>query len=725
MKEDYQQDRQERKERPHGNGVEHREDEALALLHQSESRLAEAQRLAQLGHWEWDVSADKVVWSNELYRIFGLKQGEFAATYQAFLDHVHPDERDYVAGQVEKTYTTGEPLDFYHRIIRPNGEVRLVHAAAQATRDEQGAVSRLIGIAQDVTEQKKIEQQLEESVRRLTALDETAQTIAATVDLSQILDRVLALLRPLLGAEAMLIFLQQKEELVVSAVNREGIAHLMGRRIPLDAGIAGDVWHSGQAMLLRGDQCQRALAPQLLGAAAHVPQAILAVPIRWQDRLLGVLEATDNDPDAFNIDDVHLLETAAAWTAIAITNSRQYQRLQQQVRESEAMAAISRAFTETLEPVQVLQLIAQVALDVIPNVDWSAIHLLQGEPSKLKLVASAGLELNDLVYDLDPDDGVIGEVMKLGNALSIPDLQLDSRRLPIDEALQIHCLLVAPVQGRERRLGTLTVQCQVPETFTADDERLLTILGVQAGMAIENAHLYEAEQRARKAAERRREGMRRLARQVVVAQEEERQSIARELHDETGQALTSFKIGLEMLRSQLPEDIASVREDMEMLIELADKTMSNLRQLAHNLRPPGLDAFGLDTALAGLCHDYVSYTKIPVLYKGIELPPLPTLTSLSLYRLVQEALTNATRHAQATQIEVQLQCDAEEIVIAISDNGLGFNPPSDLEAAEDYRGAGLRGMYERLVMINGQLEIYSTPGKGTRLVARAPLTEGS
>jgi signal transduction histidine kinase len=251
------------------------------------------------------------------------------------------------------------------------------------------------------------------------------------------------------------------------------------------------------------------------------------------------------------------------------------------------------------------------------------------------------------------------------------------------------------------------------------------ILGVQAGMAIENARLYESEQRARHLAERRREGMRRLARQVVMAQENERQNIARELHDETGQALTSFKISLGLIRSSLPTEMQSVREELTALIELADSTMGNLRLLAHNLRPPGLDTFGLDVSLAGLCQDFSGFTKIPVQYQGTSLPELALLTSLSLYRFVQEALTNAAKHARATQIEVQLSCDAENVLVSVADNGEGFNPPSDLESAEDLRGAGLRGMYERLNMVSGHLDIHSAPGQGTRLIALVPLREGT
>lgn len=601
-------------------------------------------------------------------------------------------------------------------------EVRLV----EAQRDESGNVRRLSGVSRDATEEKEIAQRLEKSVRQLTAINEMAQAIAATVDLSQILDRVLALLRPLLGAEVTLIFLHDKEELVVSAVNREGVANLMGRRVPLNAGIAGDVWESGQSLLLRGEACRRAPAPQLLGPTDKDPQAILVVPIRWQDQLLGVLEATDPDPDAFAEEDLHLLETAAAWTAIAIANAEQHQQLQRRLRESEAIAAISRALTETLELGQVLQLITRIACDVIPNVDWAVIHLLQGQPQRLQLVASAGLELGDRLYDLEPGQGIIGEVMGQGNVVNVPDMQVDPRRLPIEDELHVRCLLVAPVQGREQRLGTLTVQCETPATFTADDEQILGILGIQAGMAIENARLYESEQRARNTAERRREGMRRLARQAVIAQENERQHIARELHDETGQALTSFKISLELVRAGLPPEMANTQEDLAALIELADKTMGNLRLLAHNLRPPGLDAFGLHATLLGLCQDFAGYTNIQVQYQGTELesPTPPLLTSLSLYRFVQEALTNAAKHAQATQIEVLLQQDAENILLSVTDNGRGFEPPPDLDSAEDLQGIGLRGMYERLIMINGRLEIYAAPGQGTRLIAHVPLMEG-
>jgi signal transduction histidine kinase len=574
--------------------------------------------------------------------------------------------------------------------------------------------------------EKEMARRLGKSVQKLTAMNEMAQAIVSTVDLSEILDRVLALLRPLLGAEATLIFLQDKEELVVSAVNREGVANLMGRRIPVNAGIAGDVWQSGQSLLLRGEACRRALAPQLLGSMDSTPQAILVVPIRWQARLLGVLEAIASDPAAFIEDDLRLLETAAAWTAIAIANAGQHQRLQRRLHESEAIAAISRALTGTLELGQVLEMITQIACDVIPNVDWAVIHLRQDQSQRLQLAASTGLELGDRIYDLEPGQGIIGEVMGQGNIVNVPDMQADPRRLPIEEELNARCLLIAPIQGREQRLGTLTIQCAIPAAFTADDEQMLGLLGTQAGIAIENARLYESEQQARRSAERRREGMRRLARQVVIAQEDERQHIARELHDETGQALTSFKISLELIRAGLPPEMESIRNDLAALIELADKTMGNLRLLAHNLRPPGLDAFGLNISLAGLCQDFAGFTNIQVQYQGMEVESqaLPLLTSLSLYRFVQEALTNAAKHAQATRIEVVLQQDAENILLSVTDNGRGFEPPPDLDSAEDLQGVGLRGMYERLIMINGRLEIHTSPGRGTRLLARVPLVEG-
>lgn len=238
-------------------------------------------------------------------------------------------------------------------------------------------------------------------------------------------------------------------------------------------------------------------------------------------------------------------------------------------------------------------------------------------------------------------------------------------------------------------------------------------------MAIENAHLYATQRRARQLAEKQRERMRHMAQRVVQAQEKERERIARELHDEAGQSLTSLKISLDLIRSMLPEELSNIRGNLDDVLQLTDKTMSNLRLLSHNLRPPGLDMYGLDAALAGLCQDFETHTPLKITYRGTELPDLAALPALSLYRFAQEALTNVAKHAGATEVQMTLTEDSDKITLKIVDDGQGFIPP-DLDEDSPVQGAGLVGMVERLEMVEGHLHIQSTPGKGTRLVAVVP-----
>ncbi|MCA9961676.1 MAG: GAF domain-containing protein, partial [Anaerolineales bacterium] len=417
----------------------------------------------------------------------------------------------------------------------------------------------------------------------------------------------------------------------------------------------------------------------------------------------------------------HLLETAAAWTAIAIGNARQYEQLQRRLSESDAIVAISNALAETLDLANLLQLIANYAQKIVPNVEWTTIHLLRSNTNQLELAASAGLEVAPEAYLINLGEGVAGHVMATGNVINVADVQTDPRRLPIDLSINARSLLVAPVLSRLRRIGTISVQGATPNAFTADDERLLTILGVQAGMAIENAQLFADQQRARRLAEAQRERMRILAQRVVKAQEEERARIARELHDESGQSLTSLKISLDLLRSLVPDDMVDVKQGLSDILDLTDKTMSNLRLLSHNLRPPGLDAYGLNAALEGLCHDFKIHTSLVVTYKGVELPDLATLAALSLYRFAQEALTNVVKHAAATAVHVTLAQELDMISLTIEDNGSGFSIPN-LEEVVPVNGAGLVGMVERLEMVDGRLDITSTPGQGSRLTAVVPFT---
>ncbi len=700
-------------------GLAMQRQQTLFYLQQSKAQLDEAQRTAHVGHWEWDVLKNEVIWSPELYRIYDLSPDTFTATYEGFIDRVHPDDVDYVSRKVDQAYHHGTAFDYFHRIIRSDGSIRVLHSRGRPLYDEVGKIIKLHGTAQDMTEQKEAELELAQKVRQLSALMEIGQAVSAMLDLEAIYERVLTLVRPLIGAETFLLFLHKAEMLEVAAVDPQSSSNASSLTIPAQEGIAGKVWQSGQSILLQGEECVQQLSSPLMQHIGYQPQAVLAVPLRWRDEAVGVLKAAHHDANAFKEDDLPLLEMAAAWTAIAIGNVRQHNQLQRRLHESDAMLVISNALTKTLDLDELLQLIANKAQKIIIHAEWTTIHLLRPKTKQLTLAASAGLEIQPEAYVINPGEGIAGRVIEEGGVINAADMQTDPRRLPFDVSVKAHSLLAAPVESRQQRIGTISVQCSTPRQFTAEDERLLTILGVQAGMAIENARMHALQRRARQRAETQRERMRRMAQRVVEAQEMERARIARELHDESGQSLTSLKISLDLIRSMLPDELADIKDSLWDVLELTDKTMSNLRLLSHNLRPPGLDAYGLNAALAGLCQDVETHTHLSVNYTGTDLPGLAAMSALSLYRFAQEALTNATKHAEATQAQVSLAQESDVITLTITDNGRGFVPPN-LEEAIPVHGAGLVGMVERIEMVDGHLNISATPEKGSCLTAVVP-----
>ena len=138
-----------------------RAEDALARLEESEHALAEAQRLARIGSWEWEVQEDRVVWSDELFRIYGIEPDGFTARYDSYVEHIQPDDRGIVQQEIDRALRDPGPFRFEHRVIRPDGEVRTVDRRGRAIVGADGRVERMVGTAQDVTEQRAAEQLLE------------------------------------------------------------------------------------------------------------------------------------------------------------------------------------------------------------------------------------------------------------------------------------------------------------------------------------------------------------------------------------------------------------------------------------------------------------------------------------------------------------------------------------------------------------------------------------
>lgn len=216
-----------------------------------------------------------------------------------------------------------------------------------------------------------------------------------------------------------------------------------------------------------------------------------------------------------------------------------------------------------------------------------------------------------------------------------------------------------------------------------------------------------------------RENIRHMAERVVAAQEEERQRISRELHDDLGQTLTTQLLALHNLQSELPLPTEVMSERLQSLYDQSHEIFVKLRRLAHDLRPPVLDALGLKVAMQTHCAEFTRRTGLPVTFEAnVLLPKLTDVYDITLYRTLQEALTNVVKHAKASQVWVDLSIEEDTVSLTVQDNGIGFS-----EKESDSNGIGLAGLRERITLAGGTLNVVSAPRRGTVLSVHFPVSE--
>ena len=206
-----------------------------------------------------------------------------------------------------------------------------------------------------------------------------------------------------------------------------------------------------------------------------------------------------------------------------------------------------------------------------------------------------------------------------------------------------------------------------------------------------------------------------LNQRFLRAEEEERKRLSRELHDSAGQMTTALLINLSFLQRNLPPGSEALQADMDAVRELAYKIYDEVRSVSHMLRPPELEMVSLNDALSQLCQELSKLTQQPILYQGVAVPPLSDAIAITFYRFVQEALNNAVKHAEAGTVRVLLEYHLNHLSVTVADDGGGFDVPAANSTVGG--GVGLISMRERLEMLGGEIEIHSTPGHGSRLVA--------
>ena len=445
--------------------------------------------------------------------------------------------------------------------------------------------------------------------------------------------------------------------------------------------------------------------PRSVGFPAHHPpmQSFLGVPILLRGVAFGNLYLTEKEGgEAFTLEDEELTQLLAAQAAVAIENTRLYESSTRWLRHLESLGEIGDALAGEVELDPLLALVARRLRDLV-TARLVLIALPQSGGERLQIAAADG--------EGDDADGLVGVELDLGasktgrvlqrrrservdSVLDDPELdQQAARRMGVLSALYV------PLVVENQAIGVVVAHDKLGTTsaFTDEDVRLAESLATRAAIAVELSRRVSRD----------------AVRRVVEAQELERARLARELHDETGQALTSILLGLKSLDDRVVGDQAAVGE----LRELVVTTLQNVRRLAVELRPAALDDFGLLPAIERLRDIVTEQGGISVdiqsnLGDGRLAPEVET----ALYRIVQEAFTNVLKHASASRVSLQLYRRGEAVTLVVHDDGRGFDPANPRAGS-----LGLVGMSERVALLGGRLVIESSEDAGTMLKAEVPL----
>jgi len=401
--------------------------------------------------------------------------------------------------------------------------------------------------------------------------------------------------------------------------------------------------------------------------------------------------------------------------------------LERQVRERTEALRLERDKLATLNTIAGtvshslrLEEVMESALDVVLEMlglqaGWI---FLYDDADRYRLVVSRGVSSAFVAAEATPlPEACASRIVQKTAVCAIQDMSHCPRWGSATQAEGLSCHASIPLVAKGQVLGVLnlaTSNVGQDGCFSQDRLQLLTAIGQQVGVAIENARLYEELQR--------KEALRgQLIEQLWTVQEEERRRIARELHDHTGQALTSLLVGLKMLAEA--DDLEAVRAHVSTLRATAAQTLEDVHDLAVQLRPSVLDDMGLVAATQHTATAFAGHFGMQVHFQavGFEGRRLPPAVGTTVYRIVQEALTNVARHARAQNVDVLLECRRDTVLALVEDDGHGFDVEAVLGERESGR-LGFFGMQERAALVGGRLTVESSAG-GTTVLVEIPFVE--
>ena len=538
-----------------------------------------------------------------------------------------------------------------------------------------------------------------EAQDRMRALVEAGIALTSELSLDAVLQKLIETAATLTGAQYAALGVldptgSRLERFVTTGIDDE--THARIGDLPTGRGILGVLIRDARPLRLH----ELGEDPRSVGfPPGHPPmRSFLGVPVALRGVSYGNLYMTEKDSGDFTQEDEEAVVLLAAQAAVAIENARLYESVTRWSAQLESLNEVALALVSEFELGPLLQTIA-VRLRGLIAADSVSIALPHGDG--LRIEAAAGDGADHVIGMSIPARSKTMRVLerkrseRVDSVLDDPEIDQETAR-----RMQMVTGLYVPLVLRGEAIGVITAQDKQGSDprFTDDDLR------VSEGFA----------QRASAAVDLSRRVARDALQRVVSAQEQERRRLARELHDETGQALTSILLGLRTIEEA--KDKVELDAALTEVRDLVRATLQDVRQLAVELRPKALDDFGLVAALERLTSSFGEQTGISMEFQS-SLPAgrLSPEVETALYRIVQEALTNIVKHSRAGRVSIVVGRKDGAVSVVVEDDGVGFEPTRTRE-----EGLGLIGMRERVALLGGRLTIESRPGAGTTFVAEVP-----
>ena len=517
-------------------------------------------------------------------------------------------------------------------------------------------------------------QAVENEERRLSAINAVLSAVAESLELPETLSLAMSKVRSVIGVEKSLLFLLDEETGELTLENYHGVSADFAAEVKtmkVGEGFNGRVAQTGEPLVTTDSSASPALQTDA-GVKENI-QAQLIVPLKSKGRVRGTLCAATSEPRDFAAEEIGLASAIGNAIGVAIENARLYQKERETSEELRQSEENYRGLFEN-------------ATEAI------FVHALRG-----KIIAAnraceelAGYSREELA-SMDITDFLVGEDLETAREIA--------RKLRAGKATG------GPYEFRiTRRDGTEAVVELMPSLIVRGGEAV----GVQ--VIVRDV----TEQR------QMQENLRFYVSQVLKAQESERLRIARELHDDTAQALTGISRRLDMLASGGAEMPPEIAERLDELREQTDSVLDGVRRFSQDLRPPVLDDLGLLPALKWLVIALEEQDGIAANIRMLGDPRrLPRDTELALFRIAQEALSNVRKHSHASAVELVVDFRDGHIKLVVADNGSGFD--TQRSASNVTAGKlGLIGMQERARLLGGTIDIQAAPGEGTSVVVTVP-----